>query len=103
MANLAFGADGSTFTNFTKNSVLYVHEDKKGNIWTSSQESHRDSWALSRYDEKSLSEQKSTVAEIISNSGMPWGIFEDYDGDMWFGGFDGVYRYDGHTITHFKR
>jgi len=94
--------DGSTFTNFTKNSVLYVYEDKKGNIWTSSQESHRDSWALSRYDEKLLSEQKSTVAEIISNSGMPFGIFEDYDGDMWFGGFDGVYRYDGHTITHFK-
>lgn len=78
--------NGSTFTNFTTNTVLYVYEDKKGNIWTSSQEN---GWALSRYDEKSLSEQKPSVAEIISNSGMPWGIFEDSDGNIWFGGFDG--------------
>lgn len=94
--------DGSTFTNFTKNTVTCVYEDKKGNIWTGSKEGRRDSWALSRYDEKSLSEQKPTEAEIISNSGMPWGIFEDYDGDIWFGGFDGVYRYDGNTISDFK-
>ena len=82
--------------------IRNIIQDRKGNIWTGSKEGRRDSWALSRYDEKSLSEQKPTEAEIISNSGMPWGIFEDYDGDIWFGGFDGVYRYDGNTISDFK-
>jgi ligand-binding sensor domain-containing protein len=27
---------GRTFTNFTRNSVGYAYEDRKGNIWTSS-------------------------------------------------------------------
>jgi ligand-binding sensor domain-containing protein len=30
------------------------------------------------------------------------GILEANDGSIWFGAFDGVYRYDGKTITDFK-
>jgi len=56
--------DGNTFTNFIQGPVLSVYQDKKGNIWTGSQESNGNSWALSRYDAKSLSEQKPT-AEVI--------------------------------------
>ncbi len=111
--------DDYTFTNFTENFVGYVYEDKEGNIWTSSQEnqnnvigSHtsvpltfaadsRSTWVLSRYDEKSLSNKKPTVALIKPNEGMICGILEANDGNIWFGAF-GVYRYDGSTITDFK-
>ena len=31
-----------------------------------------------------------------------FGILEANDGCIWFGAYDGVYRYDGNTITDFK-
>jgi ligand-binding sensor domain-containing protein len=58
--------DGRTSTNFTKNFVSYVYEDRAGNIWTSSQRAADDRWALSRYDQKSLSGKKPAVTEIKS-------------------------------------
>lgn len=36
------------------------------------------------------------------NKGMIFGILEATDGSIWFGALDGVYRYDGNTITDFK-
>jgi ligand-binding sensor domain-containing protein len=100
--------DGSTFTNFTKKFVGYIIEDKKGNIWTSSESNNSQGWALSRYNEKSLYKSlflntpvlKPTVTEI-ANKPMIFGIIEDEKGNIWFGA-DGVYRYDGNTITDFK-
>ncbi|MCS3798496.1 two-component regulator propeller domain-containing protein [Niastella sp. OAS944] len=93
--------DGTTFTNFTQNFVGYIYEDKKGNIWTSSQRANNGGWVLSRYDEKSLANEKPTVTEII-NKPMISAILEDDKGNIWFGASDGVYRYDGKTITDFK-
>jgi ligand-binding sensor domain-containing protein len=108
--------DGSTFTNFTQKFVGYIIEDKKGNIWTSSERNNNQAWALtwydgkplpnqawalSRYDGKSLSDKKPTVTEI-TNKPMTFGILEDDKGSIWFGAMDGVYRYDGNTITDFK-
>lgn len=93
--------NGITFTNVTENFVGYIHEDKKGNIWTTSEAAQ--GWVLSRYDEKSLSTEKPTVTEINPNEGrMLFGILEASDGSIWFGA-DGVYRYDGNTIIDFKR
>jgi ligand-binding sensor domain-containing protein len=103
--------DGSTFTNFTQKFVGYIYEDKKGNIWTSS-ESANDvnrvlfgnniaAWALSRYDGTSLSNKKPTVTEITTKP-IFFGILEANDGSIWVGSGDGVYRYDGKTITDFK-
>ena len=76
--------DGNTFRNFTQNFVGYINEDKNGNIWTSSQSANDGRWALSRYDEKSLSNNlfisssliKPTITEIKSehegnNVGFP--------------------------------
>jgi len=51
-------------------------------------------WTLSRYDEKSLYNEKPTVTEM-TNKQLIFGILEDYDGNIWFGSGDGVYRYDG--------
>jgi len=114
--------DGKTFTNFTPNFVGYVYEDKKRNIWTGSESANSQGlalsrydekslwslggangeWALSRYDEKSLSDKKPTVTEIKPEAGMICGIIEANDGCIWFGSSDGVYRYDGSTVTDFK-
>jgi ligand-binding sensor domain-containing protein len=94
--------DGKTFTNFIQNFVGYIMEDKKGNIWTSSERENSQAWALSRYDGKSLSDKKPTVTEITSIKEMICGILEANDGSIWFGAADGVYSYDGNTITDFK-
>lgn len=98
--------DGNTFTNFTQHFVGYIYEDKKGNIWTSSEISNgvggnSPVWAVSRFDEKSLSDKKPTVTEI-AHKPMTFGILEDSNGNIWFGALDGVYRYDGKIITAFK-
>jgi ligand-binding sensor domain-containing protein len=100
--------DGSAFTNFTQKFVGYIIEDRKGNIWTSSVSADGQGWALSRYDGKFLYKSlllnspllKPTVTEV-ANKGMIFGIMEDDKGNIWFGA-DGVYRYDGKTITDFK-
>lgn len=95
--------DGKTFINFTTNFVGYVYEDKNGNIWTSSENTNKQGWSLSRYDEKSLL-CKSPVATVIkANEKMVFGILEDDKGNIWFGTMDGVYRYDGKTITDFRK
>lgn len=108
--------NGTTFTNYTKKFVGYIYEDKKGNIWTSSVRAHEqpflridgkslsdksDAWAFSRYDANSLSNKKPAVTEITYKP-MIFGISEDDKGNIWFGTFDGVYRYDGKNITDFK-
>lgn len=94
--------NGSTFAHIMKNFVGYIYEDKNGNIWTSSEASVGGGWALSRYDQKSLSEEKPTATIVKSGEGMIFGILEADDGRIWFGTLNGVHRYDGKTVTHFK-
>lgn len=97
--------DGSTFTKVSQKGAYAIIEDKKGNIWTTgADEPPRigQVWSLSRYDAKSLYSKKPTVTEIKSQPGMLLGILEDAKGNIWFGAGDGVYRYDGKTITDFK-
>jgi ligand-binding sensor domain-containing protein len=109
--------DGSAFTNLTQKFVGYVMEDKKGNIWTSSERDNsqawvhsrfdekplsNQAWVLSRYDAKSLSDKKPTITEIKLKERMICGILDANDGSIWFGASDGVYRYDGSTITSFN-
>jgi len=44
-----------------------------------------------------------TVTEIKSGGpGAFLAIMEANDGSIWFGAANGVYRYDGKTITDFK-
>lgn len=93
--------DGSTLTNFNHRFIGHIMEDKNGNIWTSSGRNSYQGWALSRYDKKSLSNKKPTATTIV-NKPMIFGMLEDDKGNIWFGDFDGVHRYDGKTITDFK-
>ncbi len=109
--------NGSTFTNFTQKFVGSIYQDKKGNIWTGAERDNSQGWApsrydgntlsdkgvaLSRYDGNTLSDKKPTVTEVTSNKGMICGILEANDGSIWFGGSDGMYRYDGNKITGIK-
>jgi ligand-binding sensor domain-containing protein len=92
--------DGKTFTNLSKNFGGYVYEDKNGNIWTSTDQGQN--WVLRRYDAKSLYDHNPVVTEVKPNVGGIFGIMEDDRGNIWFGA-GGVYRYDGKTITDFKK
>jgi ligand-binding sensor domain-containing protein len=98
--------DGSTFTKVSQRGAYAIIEDKKGNIWTTG-EVNPDVWALSRYDAKSLYDKMPTVTEIKSGGRMAFlGLLEANDGSIWFGSGgpeSGVYRYDGKTITNFRR
>jgi ligand-binding sensor domain-containing protein len=95
--------NGNAFTNFSKRFVGSVYEDRKGNIWTSSEIGRNQNWVLSRYNGSSLSRTSPEVTEIAINDRMLFGILEASDESIWVGGFKGVYRYDGKTITDFKR
>ena len=102
--------DGDSFTKVSDRGTSAIIQDKKGNIWTTGSVNppNGNVWALSRYDEKSLYSAKPTVTEIMSikGPGMLCGIYEANDGSIWFGALgakSGVYRYDGKTITDFKR
>ncbi|GHN02441.1 hypothetical protein WSM22_39300 [Cytophagales bacterium WSM2-2] len=96
--------DGHTFTNISSNFGGYIYEDRSGNIWTSSGSVNgQKDWALTRYDENSLSHKYVVSPEIIkSKEGMIFGILEATDGSIWFGTPNGVNRYDGNTINDFK-
>jgi ligand-binding sensor domain-containing protein len=99
--------DGSTFTNVSQRGAYAIIEDKKGNIWTTG-EVNPEVWAVSRYDAKSLYNKMPTVTEIKSGGRMSFlAILEANDGSIWFGsaGADGggVQRYDGKSITDFRR
>ncbi len=94
--------DGNTFTNITPKFVGNIMEDKKGNIWTSSESALNKNWALTRYDQNSLSGNKLVGTEILSIKGMLFGLLEANDGSIWVGALNGVYRYDGTNVTDFK-
>lgn len=106
----SLGAGSDSFTKISQNFVSNLYEDKKGNIWASAQIVNSQGWAkgwtLSYYDEKTLTNKNPNVTEIKSNyenyDGMTFGILEANDGNIWFGAIDGVYRFEGNTITDFK-
>ncbi|UFH57677.1 two-component regulator propeller domain-containing protein [Spirosoma sp. KNUC1025] len=96
--------DGSRFTNVSERGVAYVYEDKKGVIWTSSLTNW--GWSLFRYDGETLSTKNPTVTKVELDSDdtktMLFGILEATNSHIWFGS-GGAYRYDGKSITDFKK
>lgn len=97
--------DGSAFTKVSQRGAYAIIEDKKGNIWTtgSVNTDNPGTWVLSRYDHGSLYNQKPAVTEVMSGPPAFLGLLEADDGSIWFGSGNGVYRYDGKTVTDFKR
>jgi ligand-binding sensor domain-containing protein len=104
----ALRTGASAITKVTQRGAYAIIEDKNGNIWTTGSVNPPDGrvWAVSRYDQKSLYETMPTVTEIMSTNGTGalCGILEATDGSIWVGSLgsdNGVYRYDGKTITNF--
>lgn len=97
--------DGSSFTKVSKKGAGAIIQDKKGNIWTTGavNPNGAGAWKLYRYDQNSLYTKEPTATEIMSIEKMLCGILEANEGSIWFGSLNGVYRYDGNTITDFKR
>ena len=86
-----------TFDQVSPDFVIYVYEDRAGNIWTT-QLGKDDQYVLAQYSGvASLTDTEPTVREIASphagNRGMLFGILEARDESVWFGGLDGVYRW----------
>ncbi|WP_460680328.1 ligand-binding sensor domain-containing protein [Mucilaginibacter koreensis] len=96
--------DGRTFTKAANRDATAIIEDKEGNIWTTGSSRHDgvDNWIFSRYEHKSLYDKIPIVTDIMSVKKMLCGILEASDGSIWFGSINGVYRYDGKTITDFR-
>ena len=115
--------DGNTFTRLSNKGALSIIEDKKGNIWTSSESANEKSWppspditstvpqivnarrwVLSRYDGKSLSNKNptETIMKSAGENNAFFGILEAFDGSIWVGSGDGVHRYDGNGWNDFK-
>lgn len=97
--------NGSTFTRVSQKGAYAILEDKFGNIWTTGADGPQgigQTWSFSRYDAKTLYDEKPAVTEIMSQPGMLLGMVEDTNGNIWFGAGAGVYRYDGKTVTDFK-
>jgi ligand-binding sensor domain-containing protein len=97
--------DGSTFIKVSERGASSIIQDKKGNIWTSGELKSYGDWALSRYDAKSLYNKTPSFTDMmpIKEEKMLFRFLEAKDGSIWFGFNKGVYRYDGKTITDFKR
>lgn len=96
--------DGHTYIKVSQRGASAIIEDTKGNMWTTGSVNPNGTglWTLSRYDQKSLYTKKPAVTEIMSINKMLCGALEASDGSIWFGSLNGVYRYDGKTITDFK-
>ena len=113
--------DGKSFQHFThkeglgSKTVYCMLEDKSGNIWFGSVDA-----GACRYDGKTFTHFSATVpaslpandhhatiakGETVSEmSKSIWIIFQDKKNNFWFGSDgQGVYRYDGKTITQFTK
>lgn len=102
--------NGKTVVKVSNKGASAMIQDSKGNIWTTGSINPNGvgAWALSRYDQKSLYDQKPAVTEVMSikGPGMLCGIVEAEDGSIWFGALgsqSGVYRFDGNTVTDFRK
>lgn len=92
--------DGSSFTLVIQDGGGALYEDNEGNIWNTNTPRLQPS-VLTRFDEKTLYNEKIKGIQVFKSEGMFLGISEDEEGNIWFGGDDGVWRYDGKTVNYF--
>jgi len=87
--------DGKSLTRVTTNFTGYVFEDRTGNLWLSEGEINGSQMTLSRYDGRAFTR--------IQSDKQIFGISEDRAGNIWFGTWNGVYRYDGKSVASFNK
>ena len=105
---MARGNDGlwrynnGLLTNFTKNFVGCIYEDRKGNLWTNAASDSPQVWVLSRYDKNPLPYKEQIATEVRREGNMFFGIMEDNENNIWFGTLGGVCRYDCASFDYFR-
>lgn len=90
--------DGRDFTHFHKtddgfsdNNVRWIYEDRDGKFWIGSGRGN-----LSTFDGKNFTE---FVADDGETFPFVFFVLEDQDDNIWFGGKEGLWRFDGTTVT----
>jgi ligand-binding sensor domain-containing protein len=96
--------DGTNYTKMSERAASAIMLDKQGNIWTTGAEKSigNSTWKLLKYDQNSLSSENPTITDIATIDKMLCRIIEATDGSIWFGSLNGVYHWDGKTLTDFK-
>ena len=91
--------DGQTFTNFTAEGTVEgseaasLYKDSNGNIW----------FAAENHGVYQYNKQSGEFTNYYKNDGLKSGgilsILEDNSGRFWFGGFMGLFRYNGKSFV----
>jgi len=88
--------DGNSFKTYSVEDGLCnkrinsIYEDKNGNLWLGAHLGN-----LCIFDGQNFSEFKyneQTFSDVMF-------ILGDLEDNIWFGGFKGIWKYDGHTVT----
>ena len=88
--------DGETFTNYTKDGIIGgveisgFFEDKNGDIWFGAENN-----GVYQYDGKNFSHyyKKDGLDAIVLS------IYRDQENRFWFGGWGGLFRYNGESFA----
>lgn len=92
--------DGKSLNCFiTPYYVMYMSEDKKGNLWLAHNKGTDNvNFALYRYDGKLFTK---IVEQDKQDNPLIFGIIEDENENIWFGTAKGVCCYDGKSFNYF--
>lgn len=93
-----FRYDGTSLTTLLTDFIGFIFEDRTGNLWCSV--GGADGMTLSRYDGISFTE---IMRKNTTNDHQVFGIEQDATGTIWFGTMNGVYRYNGTSVTGFAK
>lgn len=88
-----------TFTNELQD-VWKVYEDSKQDFWYTGMLKGGAS-TLKRIDGNSISKKEFDVMEVFKSTKMFFGILEDKKGNIWIGGGDGIWRYNGEIVEYY--
>jgi ligand-binding sensor domain-containing protein len=91
--------NGGRFT-LKSSDIWKVYEDKKGDLLSTGMLRGGGS-VLKRMESKSLEDEKIKTVEIFKSNNMFFGIVEDKKGNIWIGGGDGIWHYNGKTVSYF--
>jgi ligand-binding sensor domain-containing protein len=95
--------DGEIFTNYTENGAISgieagaFYTDKYDNIWFAIENN-----GVYRYNRKAAAVGQAEFVNLYKDAGLVsngiLSIMEDKEGRFWFGGWGGLFRYDGQTF-----
>ena len=87
---------------FTKKSsdIWGVYEDSKGNFWCTNMPRFGPA-TLSRIDADKIMNDQIQAVKVFQTGQVFLGMVEDRNGNIWIGGGDGVWCYNGKTVKYY--